>query len=319
MSFFALAFLIGIIIGFTAHYTRFCIFGSIAEWIGLGETRRLLGVIAAIFIFSFIHFWGFQGNISCGGVWKGYPGLNSFIGGFIQGIGYVLIIACPFTLLVRLGEGSKSHIFALIFFALGISLFGYFREPIVDLLSPFTIKTQTFIKSSIWVDESKKFKKHLSYFNIQTIDGGKIEYQEGKKSNLLIHQSPNGNKRVLENPILLIYIAPPCCPFCYPQAVDYIKELENKFTKQGLVVLGIFRDHSIDDTIKPFIKEYNTDWILARDPEYKLLKRFDITPETFLTVMLIDKKGDIRLKQEGFREKHLLKYKQEISLIIKNK
>jgi uncharacterized membrane protein YedE/YeeE len=108
-------FLIGVTIGAIVHYTGFCVFGAIAEWFGARSTKRLMGVVTAILVFGLVHLWGFKGNIPCGGIWKGYAGLHSFLGGFIQGIGYVLIAGCPLALLVRVGQGSKSHIVALVF------------------------------------------------------------------------------------------------------------------------------------------------------------------------------------------------------------
>ena len=145
-----MTFLIGVAIGIIVHYTRFCVFGAIAEWFGAHSTKRLIGVVGAILVFGFIHFWGFQGNIPCGGIWKGYAGLHSILGGFIQGIGYALIVGCPLALLVRVGQGSKSHIIALIFFALGVSLFGNFKEPIISLFSPFILEAKT-ISSAQWI------------------------------------------------------------------------------------------------------------------------------------------------------------------------
>lgn len=308
------ALLIGLAIGVVVHYTGFCVFGPIAEWFGARSTRRLMGVATAIFVFGLIHFWGFQGNLPCGGIWKGYAGLHSFIGGFIQGIGYVLIVGCPLALLVRVGQGSKSHIIAIVFFALGVSLFGHFKEPIVSSLSPFTLEAKT-ISPTQWNEGSPSIQKLLS-FSFQTIDGGKINYEQKGGVSFFRYQQKGGKEQIFKNSPLLIYIAPPCCPFCHPEAIGFLKDLENDFAEKGLVNIGIFRDHSIEDMIMPFIKKYGISWPIAPDPEYILLKKFDVRPETFFTVVLIDKEGTIRLKQEGFTKADKEKFQQEIELVV---
>jgi peroxiredoxin len=314
MLFITTAFLIGVTIGVTVHYTGFCVFGPIAEWFGARSTRRLIGVVAAISVFGLIHFWGFQGNLPCGGIWKGYAGLHSFLGGFIQGIGYVLIVGCPLALLMRLGQGSKSHVIAVVFFALGVSLFGHFKEPIVNLLSPLTLEARTITRTQSGENLSS-IQKPLS-FTLQTIDGGKINYEQKGGVSFFRYQQKGAEEQIFKNSPLLIYAAPSCCPFCHPEAIGFLKDLEKDFAKKGLVSVGIFRDHSIEDMIMPFIKRYGISWILARDPEYTLLKKFGVTPETFFTVVLIDRKGAIRLKQEGFSKTDKEKFQQEIELLV---
>jgi peroxiredoxin/uncharacterized membrane protein YedE/YeeE len=306
-------FLIGVTIGAIVHYTGFCVFGAIAEWFGARSTKRLMGVVTAILVFGLVHLWGFKGNIPCGGIWKGYAGLHSFLGGFIQGIGYVLIAGCPLALLVRVGQGSKSHIVALVFFALGVSLFGHFKGPIVNLLSPFTLEAKE-ISLTQQEKESSNIQKPLS-FTIQTIDGGKMNYEQKDDVSSFRYQARSGKEQIFKNFPLLIYIAPACCPFCHPEAIGFLKDIEKDFAKKGLVTIGIFRDHSIEDMIKPFIGKYGISWPIARDPEYMLLKKFGVTPKTFFTVVLIDKEGKIRLEQEGFSEKDKMRFIQEIELI----
>lgn len=83
-----------------------------------------------------------------------------------------------------------------------------------------------------------------------------------------------------------------------------------------MVTIGIFRDHSIEDMIKPFIKRYSISWPIACDPEYTLLKKFGVTPETFFTVILLDGKGTIHLKQEGFSRTDKEKFQQEIEVLV---
>jgi peroxiredoxin/uncharacterized membrane protein YedE/YeeE len=308
------AFLIGLAIGVIVHYTGFGVFGPIAKCLEARSIRPLIAVATAILVFGLVHFWGFQGNLPCGGIWKGYAGLHSLLGGFIQGVGYVLIAGCPLTLLIRVGQGSKSHIIAVVFFALGVSLFGHFKEPVVSSLSPFTLEAKT-ISPTQWSEGSSSVQKPLS-FSLQTIDGGEMNYEQKDGISFFRYQPKSEKEQTFKNSPLLIYIAPSCCPICHPEAIGFIKELENDFAKKGLVSIGIFRDHSIKDMIMPFIEKYSVSWPIARDPEYSALKKFGVTAETFFTVALIDKKGTIRLKQEGFSKTDKEKFQREIESVL---
>ena len=223
-------------------------------------------------------------------------------------------MGCPLALLVRVGQGSKSHIIALAFFALGVSLFGHFKEPIVSSLSPFTFEAKAILPTQ-WNEEPSDIQELLS-FTFQTIDGGKMNYEQKDGVSFFRYQPKSGKEQIFKNFPLLIYIAPPCCPFCHPEAIGFLKDLENDFAEKGLVSIGIFRDHSAEDMIKPFIEKYSISWPIARDPEYTLLKKIGVGPNTFFTVVLIDKKGQIRLKQEGFSKADKDKYQKEIELIV---
>lgn len=287
-------FFLGIILGIVLHYTGFCVYGSLAEWLSVRSARRLLGVAVAMLIFAGVHFWGFQGNISCGNIWKGYLGLHSFLGGFIQGVGYVLITACPLTLLVRLGQGSKLHLVAFIGFMFGTALFGHLRGPIVNFFSPFILHPHAVTSSEISTI-STKTSAPLA-FPLTTIDGRTLRFNDA---------------------VSLIYVAPECCPFCHPQAIEMINRLSKQFSGKGLVTIGIFRkQHSIEEAIKPFIKKYNLSWLIARDPEFTILKKLGINKEKFFLVILVDKQGKIVLKQEDFSKVDFIKYKQEIEKLL---
>ncbi|HCJ67365.1 MAG TPA: hypothetical protein DHV62_08620 [Elusimicrobia bacterium] len=291
-----LTFLLGIILGIVLHYTGFCVYGSLAEWLSVRSARRLLGVVVAMLIFATIHFWGFQGNLSCGNIWKGYLGLHSFLGGFLQGVGYVLITACPLTLLVRLGQGSKLHLVAFGGFLLGAAFFGHLRTPLVNFFSPFILQPPAGIGSEIVTVSAKSVPP--STFSIPTIDNKTF---------------------TLGKAVSLIYVAPECCPFCHPEAIEMINHLSKQFSQRGLVTIAIFRKHSIEEIVKPFIKKYNLSWLIARDPEFVFLKRLGINKENFFVVILVDKEGKIILKQEDFNKADFVKYKKEIEKLLSKK
>lgn len=133
----AVLLLIGVALGVIAQRTRFCVFGALVEWFMGAGRRRLIGVLAAASVFAMIHLWGFQGNPPCAGSWGEYAGLHSFIGGFVQGIGYVLIAGCPLSLCVRMGQGSKYHLVAGIGFAAGVAAFAHVSGSVLRLFEPF--------------------------------------------------------------------------------------------------------------------------------------------------------------------------------------
>jgi len=114
-----LIFIIGIAVGFLSQRFAFCLFGSIIELFSLGATRRIAGVLAAMIVFSFIHIWGYESASE-------YAGFPYLLGGFIQGVGYVLALGCPLGLLLRIGEGSKFHMVVLVSIIMELEYIVYF-------------------------------------------------------------------------------------------------------------------------------------------------------------------------------------------------
>ena len=123
---------IGLGVGFIAQRYAFCIFGSLVELLTLGSPRRLVAVVTAMLVFSFVHIGEYRHTAE-------YPGLIFLLGGLIQGVGYYLAVGCPLGLLVRMGEGSKFHLIVFVGFSVGlVAYFGLLHEPIKALLSPFS-------------------------------------------------------------------------------------------------------------------------------------------------------------------------------------
>ena len=108
---------IGVAVGYIAHRYGFCIFGALVEILTLGAGRRLLRVLGAMPVFGLVaHFAAFQPGV-------GFAGMRHGIGGLLQGVGYYLAVGCPLSLLVRLGEGSKTHGVVLLAFIVGVALY----------------------------------------------------------------------------------------------------------------------------------------------------------------------------------------------------
>lgn len=132
---------IGFGIGFIAQRGNFCIVGSFVEYFSGGMTRRLKGLVAAMSVFALVHFWGFDTTGGCPNIgWGEYMGLHNLIGGFAQGIGYIIGAACPLSLLVRIGEGSRFHVIVAIGFIIGVGIYACFLQNIYTVLSPYIYK-----------------------------------------------------------------------------------------------------------------------------------------------------------------------------------
>ena len=123
-------FLIGIGVGFIAQRYAFCIFGSLVELLTLGSLRRLIAVVAAMLVFSLVHFARYRHAAE-------FPGLIFLVGGLVQGVGYYLASGCPLGLLVRLGEGSKFHLVVFVSFLAGVAFYaGLISGSLSAILEP---------------------------------------------------------------------------------------------------------------------------------------------------------------------------------------
>jgi hypothetical protein len=125
-------FFIGLGVGFIAQRYAFCIFGSLVELLTLGSARRLVAVVAAMFVFGLVHIGEYRHTAE-------YPGLIFLTGGVVQGVGYYLAAGCPLGLLVRIGEGSKFHLIVFVGFAVGLVAYvGLLHKTIATLLNPIS-------------------------------------------------------------------------------------------------------------------------------------------------------------------------------------
>ncbi|HEY3346348.1 MAG TPA: YedE family putative selenium transporter [Nitrospirota bacterium] len=97
----------GLFIGFLAQRSRFCITGSIGNFIVSGDRKMLYGLIAMI-VFAFGTAW-YKGFFVPG--FEGQPGshtsyLWSFLGMALVGVTSIMIGGCPFRQLILSGQGS---------------------------------------------------------------------------------------------------------------------------------------------------------------------------------------------------------------------
>lgn len=119
---------LGIILGVIANRTGFCVTGAFTDYFVLGRTDRLKGLLAAMMVFGLV--WTIGADHP-----NEYAGVRHLLGGLIQGIGFVLAAGCPLGLLLRVGEGSKSHFLVVVAFLLGAGIFSLVGKPLVELLN----------------------------------------------------------------------------------------------------------------------------------------------------------------------------------------
>jgi hypothetical protein len=144
-------FFIGVGFGAVATKTDFCVQGAFSDYFIGGVTTRLKAIIAAIIVF-FIGFqtysaiYGYDICSVCADVgWGEFPGLHNFLGGVIQGFGYILAAGCPLSILRRAGSGSGSHIIAVFAVITGFVIYTFFMQDIFNALSPFIYSRANYI------------------------------------------------------------------------------------------------------------------------------------------------------------------------------
>lgn len=104
------------------------------------------------------------------------------------------------------------------------------------------------------------------------------------------------------------------CPPCI-KAIPYLNEIQNKFSNNGVKVLGINNKDSGKDTsiINNFIRKKNIAYeiILVNSLNFK-----PIQTSFFPTLLILDKKGTIRFIKEGFYHDMEVEIENEINKLL---
>ena len=101
--------------------------------------------------------------------------------------------------------------------------------------------------------------------------------------------------------------------FCEPckKSFPKLEELNRKYAKSGLRVIGISEDEDDDkDKIPGFAETYGAKFSLAWDRDKVIARRYN--PETMPSSFIIDRDGIVRFAHVGFHDGEELKVESEI-------
>ncbi|MDO8330765.1 MAG: TlpA disulfide reductase family protein [Fluviicoccus sp.] len=104
--------------------------------------------------------------------------------------------------------------------------------------------------------------------------------------------------------------------WCGPcrQSFPWMKALQDKYGKQGLVVAAINVDADRKEA-DLFLKEYAPNFDVYFDAKGRLAEQFKV--QTMPTSFLVDATGKARSKHAGFHHSTLAAYEQEIQSLLK--
>ena len=106
--------------------------------------------------------------------------------------------------------------------------------------------------------------------------------------------------------------------WCSPcrQSFPWMKALQDKYGKQGLVVAAINVDTDRKEAER-FLREYSPNFDVYFDAGGKLAEQFKV--QTMPTSFLVDASGKARVKHAGFRKAGIAEYEQEIEALLKTR
>lgn len=104
--------------------------------------------------------------------------------------------------------------------------------------------------------------------------------------------------------------------WCGPcrKSFPWLNEIEDKYKKQGLVVIGVNLDTEIDQA-KQFLKDVPANFRVFSDPDGKLAEKYKLVgmPSSFV----IDGKGKVRHRHVGFKKSNSDEYEKSIVSLLK--
>ncbi|MGR6872969.1 TlpA disulfide reductase family protein [Pseudomonas sp. HK3] len=104
--------------------------------------------------------------------------------------------------------------------------------------------------------------------------------------------------------------------WCGPcrKSFPWLNEIETKYKKQGLVVIGVNLDTELDQA-KQFLKDVPANFRVFSDPDGKLAEKYKLVgmPSSFV----IDGKGKVRHRHVGFKQSNIDAYEKSIESLLK--
>lgn len=104
--------------------------------------------------------------------------------------------------------------------------------------------------------------------------------------------------------------------WCGPcrKSFPWLNEIQAKYKKQGLVVIGVNLDTELEQA-KKFLKDVPADFRVYSDPDGKLAEKYKLVgmPSSFV----IDGKGKMRYRHVGFKKSNIDEYEKSIVSLLK--
>lgn len=106
--------------------------------------------------------------------------------------------------------------------------------------------------------------------------------------------------------------------WCGPcrQSLPALNDIRKEFRKKGFEVIAINLDEERDDAME-FLKEFPVAYPTARDTSGKVPEAYGLVGMP--TAYLVDKKGNVQLVHEGFKESDIEELKQKITTLLRQK
>ena len=127
-------------------------------------------------------------------------------------------------------------------------------------------------------------------------------------------QGPVSLKRQHNKVVIIDFWASWCVPCRY--SFPWLNELQDRYGKQGLTVIGINLDKDKEDA-KTFLQLVPADFTIAYDPEGKTAEKYNVKvmPSTYI----IDRNGNMVHAHKGFKEPDKKRMEDIIRKLLANK
>lgn len=113
--------------------------------------------------------------------------------------------------------------------------------------------------------------------------------------------------------VLVDFWASWCLP-CHA-SFPWLKDVQKKYANQGLIVLTINLDERRQDA-ETFLAKYPSSLAVLYDPKGEYAQQYGL--ETMPTSLIVDRKGAIRYRHNGFLESKVNDYEDHIRTVLRD-
>jgi thiol-disulfide isomerase/thioredoxin len=101
----------------------------------------------------------------------------------------------------------------------------------------------------------------------------------------------------LRGSVVLLDFSATWCGYCR-QAAPELEKLHRRFGSKGLVVLGVYMDSDGASAVRPYVRSEKLSYRIGLDPRQEIAGRYGV--RGIPAFVLVDRKGDTRLRQDGY-------------------